>query len=61
MHLPPGLLESLRQGLEKIVAIDVSYEDRFLPISSAHHRIDSPGYCTRVLRGMVEAGHPSSS
>jgi hypothetical protein len=40
MDLPIGLLASLREGLQEILAIDVIQENVLLPITAAHDVIN---------------------
>src|SRR5437016_5345793 len=42
VHLPPGLLASCAQGLEKISPIPIIAKDLFTPIAPTHQMIDRP-------------------
>jgi len=43
LNLPPGLLTSLGQRLEEIVAVHIVPEDVFPAVAPAHHMVDGPG------------------
>ena len=43
MNLPAGLAAHLAQGLDNPLAVGVVVEDRFAPVPTVHHVVQSPG------------------
>jgi hypothetical protein len=51
MHLPAGLLAGFRQGLQKILPVDIVKEDIFPPVTPAQDMIDGTWILDSNLAG----------